>query len=361
VMDKADTGKMKGVDGKRPTINDVASLAGVSKKTVSRVINSVPKVSPATAEKVNVAIEQLGFVPNFQARGLAARYSYLLGFVYDNPNAYYVLEMLNSFLRQCRENGFELIVHPCDYRSPGFTTDIVRFARQSQVDGLVLLPPISEFDELLSALAAEHLPFVRIGSREDAHHAPMVRCDDEDAAARMTTHLLDLGHDKIAFIAGHPDHASSHARLRGYENVLQNEGIPLRPEYIRWSKYTFESGEEQGGALLDLADPPTAIFASNDAVACGVMHIAHERGIAVPAELSVAGYDDSPIALQIWPSLTTLRQPVGHIGKIAANELIKSIRGEHGERFETIVLHPELKLRESTAPPTYRDPGKDTV
>ena len=350
-MKKTASDKMTTAVDKRPTINDVARLAGVSKKTVSRVINSVPKVSPGTAQKVNAAIEKLGFVPNFQARGLAARYSYLLGFVYDNPNAYYVLEMLNSFLPQCRENGFELIVHPCDYRSPEFTADIVRFARKSRVDGLVLLPPISEFDELLSELSSERVPFVRIGSREYGHSAPMVRCDDEDAAARMTTYLMDLGHDKIAFIAGHPDHASSHARLQGYKNVLQNNGMALRPEYILWSKYTFQSGVERGRELLELADPPTAIFASNDAVACGAMHAAHDLGIDVPAELSVAGYDDSPIALQIWPSLTTLRQPVGHIGKFAAQELIKSIRGEHGDRFETIILHPQLKVRDSTAPP----------
>ena len=349
-MNKTASDKKITVGDKRPTINDVAKLAGVSKKTVSRVINSTPKVSPVTLEKVNAAIEQLRFVPHFQARGLAARHSHLLGFVYDNPNAYYVLEMLNSFLRQCRETGFELIVHPCDYRSPAFTSDIVRFARQSRVDGLVLLPPISEFDELLTALSNERVPFVRIGSRESGVFAPMVRCDDEDAAARMTEYLMDLGHDKIAFIAGHPDHASSHARLDGYKKVLQSSGMPLRPEYIVWSKYTYQSGVELGRELLELVDPPTAIFAGNDAVACGVMHSAHEMGIAIPAELSVAGYDDSPIALQIWPSLTTLRQPVGQIGKIAATELIKSIRGEHGDRFETIILHPQLKVRDSTAP-----------
>jgi LacI family transcriptional regulator len=300
---------------------------------------------------VNLAIEQLGYTPNLQARGLRARHSYLLGFVYDNPNAYYVLEMLNSFLQQCRENGFELIVHPCDYRSPDFTTDMVRFARQSQVDGLVLLPPVSEFPKLLTALAEAGVPVARIGSAENENSTPMIRCDDADAAARMTTYLLDLGHDKIGFVAGHPDHASSHARLKGYKSILRNRGIPLRPEYIRWSKYTFQSGVEQGRELLDLPDPPTAIFASNDAMACGVLHVAHQQGINIPEELSVAGYDDSPIALQIWPSLTTMRQPVGRMGRIAARELINSIRGDHDDSSETIILQPELKVRASTAPP----------
>lgn len=347
---KKTSSEKKTVGDRRPTINDVAKLAGVSKKTVSRVINSAPKVSPGTADKVNAAIEQLRFVPHFQARGLAARYSHLLGFVYDNPNAYYVLEMLNSFLQQCRETGFELIVHPCDYRSPAFTSDIVKFARQSRVDGLVLLPPISEFDELLTALSSERVPFVRIGSREGGVLAPMVRCDDEDAAARMTKYLVDLGHERVAFVAGHPDHASSHARLEGYKNVLRALGMPLRPEYIVWSEYTYQSGLKLGRELLELADPPTAIFASNDAVACGVMHTAHDMGIAIPTELSVAGYDDSPIALQIWPSLTTMRQPLGRIGKFAAQELIRSIRGEQGDRFETIIFHSQLKVRDSTGP-----------
>ena len=139
--------------------------------------------------------------------------------------------------------------------------------------------------------------------------------------------------------------------MKGYKSILRNRGIPLRPEYIRWSKYTFQSGVEQGRELLDLPDPPTAIFASNDAMACGVLHVAHKRGVTVPEELSVAGYDDSPIALQIWPSLTTMRQPVGRMGRIAARELINSIRGEHDDSSETIILQPELKVRASTAPP----------
>lgn len=344
-MDKPKTGKQIVADNRRPTINDVARIAGVSKKTVSRIINITPNVRPETVQKVKIVIDQLGFVPNLQARRLAGRHSFLLGFVYDNPNAYYVHAILNSFLQQSRENGFELIVHPCDYSSPRFTDDIVKFTRQTQIDGLVLLPPISEFEPLLSALAKAQVPVVRIGWGENQHLAPLIRCDFENDATQMTKYLLDIGHEKVGFIAGHPDLVSSQISLRGYKIALNNRGIPLRREYIRWGQYTFESGVEKGRELLAMTDRPTAIFATNDAMARGVMYVAQEQDVSVPAELSVVGYGDPPIARQIWPPLTTLSQPIGDMGRFAAKELIRCIQGETGKKPKTITFQSDFKLR----------------
>jgi LacI family transcriptional regulator len=338
-------------DKRRPTINDVARIAGVSKKTVSRVINNVPKVRPETVKKVEEAIYQLGFVPSLQARSLASRHSFLLGFVYDYPNAAFVYEILNSFLQQSRESGFELIVHPCDYSSPKLTDSVVSFTRQSQIDGLVLLSPISEFDPLLSALAEAQIPAVRIGSGGEEHLAPLLRFDLENDATQMTKFLLDLGHEKVGFISGHPDHASSKISLRGYKAALEDRGIPLRPEHIRQGRYTFESGLEKGRELLALTDPPTAIFAANEAMAYGVLHIAQELGISIPAELSVVGYGDPPFARQIWPPLTTFSQPIELLGNIAAKELINCILGGPCKKPKAITVKSEFKLRSSAAAP----------
>jgi LacI family transcriptional regulator len=170
--------------------------------------------------------------------------------------------------------------------------------------------------------------------------------DDVQAGDDMTTHLINLGHRRIGFVVGHPNHMASDQRHFGYRKALDRAGIRYEPELVRPGLFDFESGQQAATALLDLASPPTAIFASNDDMAAGVLAIAHARGIDVPGDLSVAGFDDTPLARIVWPPLTTIRQPTRDLAYAAASLLFRESGGIEHRR-----LQHELVARASTAAP----------
>jgi LacI family transcriptional regulator len=336
------------MNNKKITINDVARLSGVSKRTISRVINNSPKVGEATRERIQKIIDELNYSPNPQARGLAARRSYLLGMIYDNPDALYINDVQRGVLSVCREFGYELVVHPCDKAADDMINDAVKFANRSKLDGVIILPPISENNDLAGALGSANVNYVRLASiaLDSANH--VVISNERSAAAAMAEYLVKLGHRRIGYIAGPKGMKSTRERLEGFCDALEKYGCKPSEDMLARGDYSFESGMECTRILLANPVPPTAIFASNDEMAVGVINAAQDMGLNVPGDLSVAGFDDSILASRIMPSLTTIRRPVREMARLATTKLIAVIDGREDEASVAIMLEPALVTRNST-------------
>jgi LacI family transcriptional regulator len=335
---------------RRPTINDIARLADVSKKTVSRVINDSPFVKVATRAKIDAIIRQIGFAPDPQARGLAFRRSFLVGLVYDNPNASYIVNILDGVLDALKDSDFELVVHPCDRFSPDFIPGVRRFIQRHKLRGVILLPPISENNELARALKELDCEHVRVASVLLDDTSKMIVANDREGAAEAANYLEALGHRHIGFIAGPPQYRSSRERLEGFSAALEKRGLRLPPEMIVEGAYSFDSGVTCAEALLVRRPRPTAIFASNDEMAGGVYKAAYRMRIQIPEALSVVGFDDSSLASRLAPALTTIRQPIRDMGRLAAMKLLPAgERGASDELVSRVMLH--LVVRDSSRPP----------
>lgn len=343
---KAPPGRDLDAPRKRPTINDIARLAGVSKKTVSRVINASPFVRADTRERIESVIAELGYAPDPQARGLAYGRSFLIGLVYDNPNPQYVVNMQLGLLDGMRGSGFELVVHPCDRNSPTFLADLRDFVERQRLFGVVLTPSVSEDERAADLLAEVGCSYVRVASVSLDTPDHMIETRDRVGGQQAARHLVDLGHTRIAFISGPPNFRSSHERRAGFEEALGERGLTLAKAFVAEGAYTFESGFNCGLALLALEPRPTAIFAGNDEMAAGVLHAAREAKLEVPRDLSVVGFDDFQIASRVWPTLTTIRTPTREIGRLAVERLMSREDGRDPED-----RLPVLVVRASTAPP----------
>jgi len=310
------------------TIVDVAELAGVSIKTVSRVFNNEPNVRPSTRAKVELAIAELNYIPNPSARSLAGNKSYLLGLLYAIPSAHYVLDIQEGVLSICRPEGYELLVHPCNHQDPNLAQEVAGLIRDKRIDGVMLTPPISDNVALMQQLKHLGIAFVRVAPTESKGLSPYVETNDQEASYDMTCKLIALGHKHIGFVQGHPDHRAVMLRFEGYKTALVENAMPLLAPLVAQGNNSFESGEACGRILLQGELKPTAIFAANDEMAAGVMMVAHQLGFNIPADLSIAGFDDTPVAHQLWPSLTTVRQPIQPMAKKATELLIKQLRGK---------------------------------
>lgn len=332
---------------KNPTINDVARLAGVSKKTVSRVINRSDLLSEDTRVKVEAVIADLGYVPNPQARALALRRNFLLGLLHDNPNAQTVLNFQEGVLDAIRDTEFALAVRPVDRHSPRMMDDIRRFLEQQRLYGVLILPPISENDALAALCLEMGCGYVRMGSAmlDDADH--IVASNDREVVTEAINHLIALGHRRIALIEGPEGFRSAHERREGFLAAMAAHGLAVPPEARAQGTYRFDSGLTAAARLLDSAERPTAIFASNDEMASGAFHAARQRNLRVPDDLSIIGFDDSPIAAHIWPPMTTVGWPVREMGRAAALKLI----APDDAAAQAFRFPAQLVKRQSVAPP----------
>lgn len=337
---------------RKHTINDIARLANVSKKTVSRVINESPFVREETRARINEIIKRVGFTPDPQARALAFRRSFLIGLIYDNPNAPYVINFQEGALGALRRMGYELVVHPCDRHSEEFLTDIRRFITRQKLDGVVMLPPVSENSTLADMLRKLECPYIRVIAAALDDPKNLVMSMDRQSAAEVAEHLAKLGHRRIAMIMGPRTFRSAIERVEGFTNALADRGLSLPPEFVAEGAYTFESGAACADLLLSRTPRPTAIFAGNDETAAGVYRTAYLRGVKIPDDLTVIGFDDSPLASRLCPSLTTMRQPIRDMGRIAAEKLVAKISGfADGPAIATTTVVPHLVVRESSGPP----------
>jgi LacI family transcriptional regulator len=340
--------RASGESKRRPTINDIARLAGVSKKTVSRVLNNSPFVREETRLRVNALMQEMDYTPDPQARGLAFRRSFLVGMIFDNPNAQMVVTMQEGVLAGLKRSGFELVVHACDRNAPEFLQEVAAFVERQKLFGVILLPPISENDALVELLKDRNCHYVRMASAEIDQPSNLVASNDSLATAEAAKHLAQLGHTRIGFIAGPPGFRSREERRDGFVAGLRAHGIDLPARYCVDGAYTYESGIAGAEKLLRLKPRPTAIFASNDEMAAGVYHAARQLGLSIPGDLSVVGFDDTPVSRRLWPPLTTVRWPIHEMGRAAAQHLLRAA-GQQIPARDTSVFPAFLVERDSTA------------
>jgi LacI family transcriptional regulator len=336
----------------QPTINDVAALVGVSKKTISRVINGSPLIAEKTRQAILEAIETLGFVPNPQARALAFRRNALIALLHDNPNAQTVLNFQNGVLAAIRDTDFALIVRPVERNSPDIISDIQTFLERQRPWGAMFLPPISERDDIANLCDKLGVRYIRVGSAILDAPGRCVASNDQQVVEQACKLLIAKGHRKIGFVRGPRGFRSAHEREAGLLAALDHAGLPMPSHYRAEGNYRFESGIDAGRVLLAQDDRPTAIFCSNDEMAAGVLHVARALGIDVPSQLSLIGFDDSPTASQMWPPLTTVRWPIFDMGALAAQKLLPDFLPIKDAERLPVTLESALVERNSVAPPT---------
>ncbi len=331
----------------RTTISDVAKAAGVSMKSVSRVINSEPNVSEKLRNKVQVAIDALGYVPDLAARSLAGARAFAIGVLFDNPSPNYTMKIQTGAYKACREQDFHLIVDHIDSAAGDVAGQMEAILRHVRIDGFILTPPLSEDDAVMAVLERRAIPFVRIAPWGYPGRGPGVAIDDARAASELAGHLWNLGHRRFGIVNGPTAHSAARARRQGFVDWLAAHGCTQIAE--SYGGFDFETGIAAGQELMRLAQAPTAIFAANDDSAAGVMAGLAQLGYKVPDDVSVVGFDDSWIARTVWPSLTTIYQPISEMAYAATMILIDRNRPEDAPG--DTMLDYALVVRNSAAAP----------
>jgi LacI family transcriptional regulator len=327
------------------TIGDVAAQAGVSIATVSKVINGRYGVAPATLQRVQAVIDELGYESSLVARSLRSRRTNVLGIVVADIEPFSA-ELLKGAGAAIRERGYELIV----YSGSGHGKDNSGWERRyisrlggTLTDGIILVTPtVVDVDD--------GTPVVAVDPHTGPSSLPSVHSDNLAGAITATRHLLELGHRRIGFLAGRPDLESARQRERGYCRALSDAGLPVDPNLIRVGDYELEMSQEPARQLLSLDDRPTAVFAANDLSAMQTVHVARMLGLEVPRDVSVVGFDNIPESAVIEPPLTTIDQSIQEMGRRAVELLIAVIEGETG-LTQQVTLPTRLVVRQSTGVP----------
>ncbi len=337
-----------------PTIADVAAMAGVSMMTVSRVINAEPKVRQSTRDAVNAAIAKLNYAPNRAARSLAGASQIRVGLLYSNPSEAFLSAFIIGSLEEAGRLDVQVIIQKVE-EGEALGAAVERMIAGG-IDGVILPPPICEAGEVLGALREAGVPTVAVATPMTPEGIATILIDDAGAAREMTAHLAGLGHERIGFVVGHPDLCASAERLAGYRQGVEEAGLAYDEALVVQGFFTYRSGLDAAEQLLSLANPPTAIFASNDDMAAAAVAVAHRRGLDVPGDLTVCGFDDVAMAKTIWPELTTIHQPIAAMSRQAVELLVTLLRNkrlsEMGE--QRIMVDYQLVRRQSDAAPRRR-------
>ncbi len=331
------------------TIHEVARHAGVSPMTVSRVVNGESNVRESTRAKVAASIKTLHYSPNLAARSLASANAVRIGLLYSNPSSAYLSEFLVGSLEQSSLSGCQLVIEKCD--GPNTERAAIEKLVRTGADGVILPPPLCDSEEALRAVADSDIPAVVVATGRPAPGLSAVSIDDFEAAHSMTRRLIGLGHSRIGFIMGHPNQTASEQRYKGFVAGMEEAGLKTDPRLVTQGYFTYRSGLEAAEKLLRAPKRPTAIFASNDDMAAATVAVAHRMGLDVPRDLTIAGFDDTPLATTVWPALTTVRQPIAEMAREAVKLLLEQIRRKRaGAEPEPVqkLLDFTLIPREST-------------
>ena len=322
--------------------------------TVSRVINGVSNVRPATREAVNDAIQRLDYSPNPAARSLAGAGPVRIALLYSNPSAGFLSEFLVGSLEQAARADAQLIVEKCDIGD--HELEVTQHLIDRGIDGMILPPPLNESHAVLALLKRAGVPAVLVASGHPPEDVHAVSIDNQQAAFTMTSHILSLGHSRVGFIEGDANQTASAARLSGYREALTAAGVAFDPTLLARGRYTYRSGLDAAEQLLDLPDPPTAIFSSNDDMAAATVAVAHRRGLDVPGDITVCGFDDTTLSTAIWPELTTIHQPIADMSRAATKMLVDVVRQRDTDVTEERhrILDFTLIRRQSDAAPRRR-------
>ncbi len=328
------------------TIHDVAEEAGVSFGTVSRVINNDVHVKKETREKVWDVVKKLNYVANRQARSLAGGKTNSIGVLVPDMGTGYIGEIVRGIDAELSMADMDLIVYTT-HRTPTKEANYVANLASGMVDGLLLVLP-REPQNLIETMKEPRFPFVLIDHRGNDEDCPAVGATNWSGGYNATEYLIELGHKRIGHITGSMDLGCAVDRLAGYKSALKTYHLAQAPELIYEGDFAQTDGYEGALALLDLSDPPTAIFAANDVTAMGVMDAVRVRGLRVPQDISIVGFDDIPQASLIRPSLTTINQPLEKMGRVATQILLSMLEGAESKETR-IELPTHLVIRESCA------------
>lgn len=341
--------------GKIAKMKDVAEHAGVSIKTVSRVLNNEPYVQEALRDKVREAVRALNYVPSQSARSLRGARSYNLTLICHTGGSTYVNQIQFGAMVACQEHGYQMSLALMENLGTATTEEVrAEFERMLSVyrsDGVVLTAPYSNDAHVVDVLREMGIATSCIGPMPEGYRGTVVRIDEKAAAREITDHLIGLGHTRIGFLRGVENQQATHLRYAAFEEAMADAGLTIDPSLVLPGDFQFESGFEAGEKFVAMDNRPTAIFAANDDMAAGLVTAAQQAGIDVPGQLSVVGFDDSSVAVRMVPRLTTIRQPIQKLGEEAIANFVRSL-GNDGQLAESqIVLPYEFVQRDTTAPP----------
>lgn len=329
------------------TIYDVARESGVSYTTVSRALSGYEFVKPSTREKVLRAAAKLGYVPNQQARSLAGGHSNMIGVLVPALSNGYVSEIVQGIDEQLARSDYNIILYTT-HRHQGKESTYVATMMNGGAEGLLLVVPLIS-QPYLDALLQQDFPYVLIDQIDETQQSPSVTATNRQGAYSAIQYLIELGHQRIGFIAGLPGLNSAAERLAGYEAALADHNIPLRREYIAAGDFLEQAGYVAAQELLSLPEPPTAIFAANDMSAFGAVEAIRQHGWRIPDDISLIGFDDIPQASLVYPKLTTVRQPLVEMGREAVTMLLHRIEYP-AQEIHPITLPTQLVIRDSCGP-----------
>jgi LacI family transcriptional regulator len=330
------------------TIIDVAAEAHVSYGTVSRVINNDVHVKQGTRDRVLQTMRRLGYVANRQARSLAGGRTNTIGVLVPDLGTGYIGEIIRGIDAELGLKDIDLILYTT-HRTASKEANYVANLAKGMVDGLLLVLPRSPAD-FIGILTQRNFPFVLIDHQGIGQDCPAVGATNWQGGFTATEYLIKLGHQRIGFITGWMDLGCALDRLDGYRSALRTNHISEDPNLIYEGTFFQPDGFIGASTMLDLSDPPTAIFASNDVMAMGVMDAVRNKGLRVPDDVSVIGFDDIPQASLIRPALTTIRQPLEKMGRVATQMLLELLNQPQKQNGR-IELPTELIVRDSCQTP----------
>lgn len=331
----------------RATMHEVARLAQVSPMTVSRVATGRGTVSVATRQRVQRAMHQLGYTPNIAARALVSGRSGTIGVLTFDTSQYGPGAALLGIEHAARARGYGVNIATLPDLDRSAMFDAVAMFRQRSIDGVIAIVPHLSAAEALGETSPA-LPLVTVQNSGSAK-VPAVAVDQRTGAFLATTHLLDLGHETVWHIAGPEDWFETRERLRGWREALASRSAPSSP--MIQGDWSAASGYRAGRQLLASTHPPTAVFAANDQMALGLLHLLYERGLGAPSYLSVVGFDDIPEAAYFSPGLTTIRQDFNEMGRAGVALLLDVLSQARHPGEHLALIHPELITRASTDRP----------
>lgn len=332
------------------TITEVAKRAGVSVKTVSRVMNNYTHISPRTREKVESAMAELSYAPSLVARQMRLGDSTSIGMLYGDPSSGYQARLNHAVLKACSDSQRYLAVEYFDEKNVDWRGQVEAFLDRTNVNNLILVPPMCDSSDIHELLKDRGVQFVLISASRPVSGVISLAIDERKAAMEMTQHLVELGHRHIGHISGHPDHVATLLRRLGFEEAMMRAGLATPGTMkVESGRFRFRGAMECAERMLDAKDRPTAIFAANDEMASAVLMTANRLGLRVPEDLSIAGFDDTPIARVIWPDLTTIAQPFQDVAEAAVNAIRLSRTGNL-DVSQTQILPHQLIIRSSTGP-----------
>lgn len=336
-----------------PTMEAVARIAGVSTMTVSRVLSGKGYVGQETRRKVEETVRKTGYIPNFSARSLASAEAPFIGLAYLNPSGGYLGEFLIGALSAARGAGLHVILEACSFEPRDWADELSSFAKQSQLRGLILPPPLCDDESVLEAASMLDIPTVRVSPSRHEPGFASIRIDEYRAAFEMTTKLIKMGHRDIGFVKGPDNQEAAKQRHAGFVDAMQQAGVAIVRRWVGNGDFSPGPASDFGRRILSRKERPSAIFASNDDMAAGIYTAAHQAGLRIPDDISIVGFDDQPIAKSLWPGLTTVHQPIAAMAGRAVELIAASSKNDPAstEAARDIIFPYEIMSRGSLAKP----------